>query len=36
MPNFCGCLRGLNAAGEIDVLDPAGYGPLTINKAISM
>ncbi len=24
------------ANGEIDVLDPAGYGPLTINKAISI
>jgi len=24
------------AAGEIDVLDPAGYGALTINKAISI
>ena len=25
-----------NAGGEIDVLDPAGYGALTINKAISI
>src|SRR5450631_1958835 len=25
-----------NASGEIDVLDPAGYGALTINKAISI
>jgi Right handed beta helix region len=25
-----------NAGGEIDVLDPAGYGSLTINKAISI
>jgi Right handed beta helix region len=25
-----------NASGEIDVLDPAGYGSLTINKAISI
>ena len=25
-----------NAGGEIDVLDPAGYGALTINKAISV
>jgi len=25
-----------NAGGEIDVLDTAGYGPLTINKAISI
>jgi len=24
------------ANGEVDVLDPAGYGPLTINKAISI
>src|ERR1700686_2753361 len=24
------------AGGEIDVLDPAGYGALTINKAISI
>jgi Right handed beta helix region len=25
-----------NAGGEIDVLDPAGYGPVTINKAIGI
>src|SRR5471030_2761015 len=25
-----------NASGEIDVLDTAGYGPLTITKAISI
>jgi hypothetical protein len=25
-----------NAGGEIDLLDTAGYGPLTINKAISI
>src|SRR5579862_9942698 len=25
-----------SSGGEIDVLDPAGYGPLTISKAISI
>ncbi|MGQ0444941.1 MAG: right-handed parallel beta-helix repeat-containing protein, partial [Beijerinckiaceae bacterium] len=25
-----------NAGGEIDVLDPAAYGPVTITKAISI
>jgi hypothetical protein len=25
-----------NAGGEIDVLDPAGYGPLTITRAVSI
>src|SRR5579862_7940 len=25
-----------SSGGEIDVLDPAGYGPLAINKAISI
>lgn len=29
-------LAATNAGGEIDVLNPAGYGALTINKAISI
>jgi Right handed beta helix region len=29
-------LAATNAGGEIDVLDPAGYGALTIDKAISI
>ena len=33
---LAGAFAKTNASGEIDVLDPAGYGPLTINKAISI
>ena len=33
---FAAALLVTNASGEIDVLDPAGYGALTINKAISI
>jgi hypothetical protein len=34
--SFAGAYAKTNASGEIDVLDPAGYGSLTINKAISI
>jgi hypothetical protein len=33
---FAAAFAVTNASGEIDVLDPAGYGALTINKAISI
>jgi hypothetical protein len=33
---FAAALSATNPSGEIDVLDPAGYGALTINKAISI
>ncbi len=33
---FAFALTQTNASGEIDVLDPAGYGPVTIAKAISI
>ena len=33
---FAFALAQTAASGEIDVLDPAGYGPVTINKAISI
>ncbi|MGH6847291.1 MAG: hypothetical protein ACREC0_07590 [Methylocella sp.] len=33
---FAFALGVTNAGGEIDVLDPAGYGPVTIAKAISI
>jgi parallel beta helix pectate lyase-like protein len=33
---FAGALAQTNAGGEIDVLDPGGYDPVTINKAISI
>jgi hypothetical protein len=33
---FAAALSATNPSGEIDVLDPAGYGSLTINKAISI
>jgi hypothetical protein len=33
---FAFALTVTNAGGEIDVLDPAGYGPVTITKAISI
>src|SRR5450631_4041377 len=33
---FAAAFTHTNAGGEIDVLDPAGYGALTINKAISI
>src|SRR6202790_5104987 len=33
---FAVAFGNTNAGGEIDVLDPAGYGALTINKAISI
>ena len=33
---FAAAFAATNASGEIDVLDPAGYGALTINKAISI
>jgi len=39
LPTIAGALLALTqtaAGGEIDVLDPAGYGTLTINKAISI
>jgi hypothetical protein len=34
--SFAHALTLTNAGGEITVLDPAGYGPVTINKAISI
>jgi hypothetical protein len=34
--SFQGAYNKTNAGGEIDVLDPAGYGALTINHAISI
>jgi hypothetical protein len=33
---FAFALTATNAGGEIDVLDPAGYGPVTINKSIGI
>src|SRR5450759_891694 len=33
---LAGAFLATNAGGEIDVLDTAGYGALTINKAISI
>jgi hypothetical protein len=33
---FAFAITVTNAGGEIDVLDPAGYGPVTINHAISI
>jgi hypothetical protein len=33
---FAFALTQTAAGGEIDVLDPAGYGPVTINKSISI
>ncbi len=33
---FAFALTQTNAGGEIDVLDPAAYGPMTITKAISI
>jgi hypothetical protein len=33
---FAGALAKTNAGGEIDVLNTADYGPVTINKAISI
>jgi hypothetical protein len=33
---FAAAYAVTNAGGEIDVLDPAGYGPLTITSAISI
>ena len=33
---FAAAFAATNAGGEVDVLDPAGYGALTINKAISI
>jgi hypothetical protein len=33
---FAGALAVTNAKGEIDILDAAGYGAVTINKAISI
>jgi hypothetical protein len=33
---FAAAYAMTNAGGEITVLDPAGYGPLTINKSISI
>ncbi|MGH6846586.1 MAG: right-handed parallel beta-helix repeat-containing protein [Methylocella sp.] len=34
--SFAFALTETNAGGEIDVLDPAGYGPVNITKAISI
>src|SRR5262249_428617 len=34
--SFATAFAATNAGGEIDVLDPAGYGPLTITHAISI
>ncbi|MGH6835118.1 MAG: right-handed parallel beta-helix repeat-containing protein [Methylocella sp.] len=34
--SFAFALNQTNAKGEIDVLDPAGYGTVTITKAISL
>jgi hypothetical protein len=33
---FQAAYNAVTAGGEIDVLDPAGYGPLTIQKAVSV
>ena len=33
---FAGAIGKTNAGGEIDVLDPAGYGAVTITKSISI
>src|SRR6202011_469935 len=33
---FPGAISKTAAAGEIDVLDPGGFGTLTINKAITL
>src|SRR5215472_9957449 len=34
--SFAGALAQTNAGGEITILDPAGYGTVTINKAVSI
>src|SRR5262249_27657593 len=34
--SFAGALTQTNAGGEIAVLDTAGYGAVTINKAVSI
>jgi len=34
--SFAAALQATNPFGEIVVLDPAGYGPLTINKSVSI
>jgi hypothetical protein len=34
--SFAFALTQTAAGGEIDVIDPAGYGPVTINKSISI
>ena len=36
VPDFCLCVGQTAAAGEIDVVDPGGYGMVTITKAISI
>ena len=36
LPSFTFALTQTAAGGEIDVLDPAGYGTLTIAKPISI
>ncbi|MGH6789151.1 MAG: hypothetical protein ACRECC_05660, partial [Pseudolabrys sp.] len=33
---FAGAISKTSAGGEISVLDPGGYGALTINKSISI
>src|SRR5262249_30059071 len=34
--SFAQALTQTNAGGEITILDPAGYGPVTITKAVSI